>query len=568
MAPTAHALTFSVGDIEGQFDSSLSAGISWSTTDADAKLIGTTNGGKSAASANDDGRLNFRRGKPFSTIVKGLHDLDLKYANSGVFLRGKYWYDYELKHGSRPHKEIDDSGRDTAARTSGAMLLDAFAYHNYSIDNLPGTVRLGRQVVSWGESTFIGNSINSINPIDVAAFRRPGAELKEGLLPVNMFFVSQAITDRLSTEVFYQLKWEPTVVDNCGTFFAPDTVAKGCNDNFTVGTADAVDALMPFAGFMNVRIEPEGLVVPRGKNNDARDDGQWGLALRWLGDAVEYGAYAMNYHSRLPYLSMTTPTEAAIAYAAGLPGGFGGVLGQTSLLGNSQYFMDYPEDIRLYGVSFATNLPTGTAWSGEISYRPNMPLAINTIDATNAAVISVIDGAISGGFAGALATADQDVRGYKRKDVTQAQTTLVHFLDRVMGAERLTLIGEFAVTRLGGLESRRDVRYGRITEVGPYDGESKGGFYTASSWGYRARAALTYSDVFAGVNLTPNVSWAHDVHGYGPVFNQGARAISLGLDAEYRGNYTASLSYTNFFGGKYNNQTDRDFLALSVGVNF
>ncbi len=32
--------------------------------------------------------------------------------------------------------------------------------------------------------------------------------------------------------------------------------------------------------------------------------------------------------------------------------------------------------------------------------------------------------------------------------------------------------------------------------------------------------------------------------------------------------YTASLSYTDFFGGDYNVLEDRDFVALSFGVNF
>ena len=46
------------------------------------------------------------------------------------------------------------------------------------------------------------------------------------------------------------------------------------------------------------------------------------------------------------------------------------------------------------------------------------------------------------------------------------------------------------------------------------------------------------------------------------------KAASVGLDADYLNTYTASLSYTNFFDGKYNTQGDRDFLALSFGVNF
>lgn len=70
--------------------------------------------------------------------------------------------------------------------------------------------------------------------------------------------------------------------------------------------------------------------------------------------------------------------------------------------------------------------------------------------------------------------------------------------------------------------------------------------------------------------MRPNLAWSHDVHGYAPEpgFNQGARAISVGVDGTYLNTYNMSLSYTNFFGGKYNVNTDRDFLALSLGVSF
>ncbi len=55
---------------------------------------------------------------------------------------------------------------------------------SFDIGDMPLDVRVGRQVVNWGEATFI-QGINVLNPIDVSAFRRPGAEIKEGLLPVS-----------------------------------------------------------------------------------------------------------------------------------------------------------------------------------------------------------------------------------------------------------------------------------------------------------------------------------------------------------------------------------------------
>ncbi|QXH50753.1 DUF1302 domain-containing protein [Pseudomonas fakonensis] len=604
LASPAFAVSFNIGEIEGQFDSSLSIGASWSTANPNQNLIGANNGGKGLSQTSDDGHLNFKKGETFSKIFKGIHDLELKYGDTGVFVRGKYWYDFELKDENREFKDISDSNRKEGAKSSGGEILDAFVYHNYSIGDMPGSVRFGKQVVSWGESTFIGGGINSINPIDVSAFRRPGSEVKEGLIPVNMFYVSQSLTDNLSAEAFYQLEWDQTVVDNCGTFFSqPDIIADGCTDNLRVLSSSRTLNALPAAarGVLaanNVNYNEEGVLVRRGADRDARDSGQFGVAFRYMFEPLdtEFGAYFMNYHSRAPIFSATGASQAAFTRANALPAALAG-LRPLIIAGNSQYFVEYPEDIRLYGLSFSTTLPTGTAWSGELSYRPNAPVQLNSTDILFAGVTPLT------GFGNASVlqgTAGQDLHGYRRKEITQFQTTFTHFFDQVMGASRLTVVGEVGVTHVGGLESTSKARYGRDPVYGP--GElpngmcqtlnattlagsglnssranvsrncNSDGFTTSTSWGYRARAIWEYPDVFAGVNLKPSVAWSHDVDGYSPGpggnFEEGRKAVSLGLDAEYQNTYTASLSYTNFFDGKYTTVDDRDFVALSFGVNF
>ena len=597
LAGPAFGVSFNIGEIEGSFDSSLSVGASWSTAKPNRDLIGANNGGKGLSQTSDDGHLNFKRGETFSKIFKGIHDLELKYGDTGVFVRGKYWYDFELKDESRPFKDISDNNRKEGAKSSGGQILDAFVYHNYSIADAPGSVRFGKQVVSWGESTFIGGGINSINPIDVSAFRRPGAEIKEGLIPVNMFYVSQSLTDNLSAEAFYQLEWDQTVTDNCGTFFSqPDVISDGCSNNLRVlnkrSTIPA--AALPTLGALGVDVNSEGVLVRRGPDRDARDSGQFGVAMRYNFEPLdtEFGAYFMNYHSRAPIFSAQGAPSAAYTR----PLGPLGALRPLIVAGSSNYFVEYPEDIRLYGLSFSTTLPTGTAWSGELSYRPNAPVQLSTTDILFAGVTPIP------GFGNASVlkgTPGQDLHGYNRKEVTQFQTTFTHFFDQVMGASRLTTVGEIGVTHVGGLESKSQARYGRDPVFGP--GTLPGGFCnalnnstangaglpnaaglntncnndgytTATSWGYRARAIWEYPDVFAGVNLTPNVAWSHDVKGYSPGpggnFEEGRKAVSLGLDAEYQNTYTASLAYTNFFGGKFSTVDDRDFVALSFGANF
>ncbi len=538
---TASAVTFQLGEIEGQFDSNLAVGASWALRNPDPDLLHDP--------ASDDGRRNFKKGETFSKVFKGIHDLELKYGESGLFLRGKYWYDFELKDESRLFKDIDDHNRKEAAQSSGAEMLDAFLYHNYLIGDLPGTARVGKQVVSWGESTFIQGGINTINPVDAAAFRRPGAEVKEGLIPVNMLYLSQGLTEEVSVESFYQLEWDQTVIDNCGTFFAPvDVVADGC------------------AGLDT----PLGFTIPRAGDRDARDGGQWGAALRWYAAELdsEFAAYFINYHSRQPYFSTQGATT-------------------TGDLSTSKYFIEYPEDIRLYGLSFSTMLPSGTSLAGEISYRPNMPVQLSPLDLV--AVSSGVSALTPLLSSGAIAFSNgMDINGYRRKDVTQAQVTATHFFDQVMGADRLTLVGEVGVTHVGGLEGKGDLRYGRSTAYGQgalYPDNSlcttlsnsatpnnctDDGFVTSTSWGYRMRAIWEYSNLIPGVELRPNLAWSQDINGYSPEpgFNEGAKAISLGVDASYLNIYNASLSYTDFFGGDYNTSIDRDFVALSFGVSF
>ena len=550
----ANAVAFNIGEVEAQLDSQLSVGVSMSTQGADKRFVSMSNGGEAAARTSDDGRLNYEAGDVFSKIFRGVHDLELRYGDSGAFFRGKYWYDFETKDGSQRFYDIDDSGRSPLTKAAGVALLDAFVYHNYFIGNNPGNVRLGRQVVSWGESTFIQNSINSINPIDVAALRRPGAEVKEGLLPVEMLYLSQGLTENLSMEAFYQLKWAPFALDNCGTFFGADTLATGCVDRLVVGGVDlpqgdsglVVDS--PYAPF-----GASSYIVRARKDKEARDDGQFGVAFRYFAPELndsEFGFYFMNYHSRAPYYSNVA---GRLAGPAGLvssgnlpntiyqiPGMIDTVTGINGVEGPAGYFFEYPEDIRLYGVSFQTMAGSASV-SGGLSYRPNMPMQINTGDMSRTALVTAgvpVPGvgviAVPGsdnthrGLAGTLEPGDY-IPGYQRKEFYQAQVTVVNFIDRVMGASRLALVGEAGVNYIGGLG---DVKFGRDSLFGqsPYvdgDGATSGagscasnqgtaapdrspnaaswcesdGFYTDWSWGYRVRASLEYSNVFAGINL-------------------------------------------------------------------
>ena len=45
IASPAYAVTFNIGEVEGQLDSALSIGANWAMDDPDMDLVGTNNGG-------------------------------------------------------------------------------------------------------------------------------------------------------------------------------------------------------------------------------------------------------------------------------------------------------------------------------------------------------------------------------------------------------------------------------------------------------------------------------------------------------------------------------------------
>ncbi|MGX1201831.1 DUF1302 domain-containing protein [Marinobacter sp. MBR-105] len=590
----AAAYSFYMGDVEAQFNTTLSAGIGWRVQDADKRLIAQGNLGPEyapvqfggdpefsniGASTNnyDDGNLNFEKGDTYSKVVKGNSELFLDYSVDSQFLtrvggllRGRYWYDFELKDENRAvdpvgqRRQLSADGQDNA---SGGEILDAYVFSDWYFGNVPVSARYGKQVVSWGESTFIQGGINTINPIDVPAFRAPGAELKDALLPVEMFYISAGVTENVTVEAFVQTDWEKVRIDDCGTFFSTnDFVADGCGPVLLAGQLSDSQAY------------EQGFIAPRLGDREADSKDQFGVALRWYVPALndsELGFYYIKYNSRLPYISGVTSNQAA-----------GGRF--------PSYFIEYPEGIDLYGISINTTTPGGWSLGAEYSYRDKLPIQWNAFELIYGGLqrdTSLLYQREAERLQAEFGTTDNgEVSGYDRYGVSQAQMTLIKFFDQVMGASRLSFITEFGATYVHDLPGKDEARYGRS---GPFgigvlpngqceSGESANintnyctndGFVTDFSWGYRARFVWDYPNVVAGINLSPQIAWSHDVKGYAPqpggAFNEGNKSIGLSLTGVYQNKITGNIGYTNFFGGKpYNELTDRDFVSASVSYSF
>lgn len=583
--PAQATQEFKLGNYDLSVNSTISAGISMRMEDQDPALFSANNvnsdgvRGRGLSNTGDDGNLNFNKGDVFSTVIKGVHDFNLTRDNHGFFARVKWFYDHTLNndsvfHGHEPtsnqrNRKLNDNGFHPFARFDGIDLLDAFYYLNTSVADKPLNLRVGRQVVSWGESLFIPSPISGLNTIDVSAFRRPGAELKEGFTPSEMLYFNLGATENTSVEAFYQLKWRKTVPDGCGTFFSTSDVgADGCNRLAFIG-AGVPDSVQLSPGFA-ANVGGGVAVGPINRSQDRQPDngGQYGVALRTYVPAVttEFGLYALNYHSRLPFFGFKGSNVTFPASGGALPFALGGTDGS--------YFIDYPEDITVLGASFSTNLG---AWSvgGELTHTLDLPIAYNANDLLAAGLTAGFPSPTPNPLAAkarALRPGER-LEGFERFDVTQVQVAGIRTFDQVLNAQQVVFAGEVGMVFVDGLpDVAPGQRFGRATVFGGGANDTKG-YVTDFSWGYRLRTAATYRDVIGSVDLIPGIAWSHDVEGYSPepgqVFNEGRRSLGLSLGFEFNPNTRASIAYTRFANSAaFDPLRDRDFLSGTVSYSF
>jgi hypothetical protein len=604
------------GELRGSFDTTISLGALWRMEDRDPALISIVNGGTSRDPNADDGNLNYDRGDLVSSAVKVTHDLEFDYRNFGGFLRASYFYDDAIWN----KDALSRAARDEAGRD--AEILDAFVRGRFEVGGRDLNLRAGRQVVSWGESTFIQNGINVLNPINVTRLRIPGSELREGLMPVGMLWGSHELTDNVAIEGVWIAEWDNTRLEPVGTFFSTnDFVATGGSNAYT-GYGRRNDANGPAGVFP---LSPTArLIAPRSADREPDSGDEFGFALRTFApdlNFTEFGFYFLNYHSRTPFVSGYRggiTTDATI-----IPGcrvfdvpTFGqafqqtgdavsatnvacqaarGLAARSGASPQGSYFVEYPEDIQLLGVSFNTAGPADSALQGEYSYRRNQPVQLPSAEILNAA-LGLANQVTSTNPNQAFAVPyGEEIQGYRRVGMHQLQLTGTKAVPQFLGADQLVLVGELGYTRL---ELPSDLEFAapgcHLPQPGSSAAASFGStdascFATKDSWGYRLLGRLEYPNALGAATLLPRLGFSHDVSGRGPSFNAGAKALTLGLGVNYLQRWQADIAYTAFFGGReisgtdpapnpagqprsYASSThplsDRDFLQISVSYSF
>lgn len=611
----------------------VTVGMSSRLENADSSLVSIGNGGIAASNTVDDGNLNFKKGDIYSGVVKAVGEIDISKDGKGAFVRAKAYSDLALKNKNAPHgasntgyipnTDLTDDGFPDGTRFEDIQLLDAYAYAETDIAGKPVLFKLGKQVVTWGEGLFIQGGVNQYANLDSVALRRPGSKLKEVFLPIPQFYANLQATDDLSLEAFAQLNHEKVVIDGCGTLFSPadllncGTVGTGINPgalalggtglyaNFSgysdreamfgggpgrVEMADGTD-VGPLSTVLGVGASTINFRMDEVAERRAPDKGQFGLAMRYFAENIdtELGFYAVNYHQRIPNLSLINkPTSDTNSVFSGQ--GLGSVFGIPGL----SYLFDWGgQDIQVLGVSAATEVG---GWSvfGEVSSTKDYPAPYNTPDlvkgaATGTGPLGRYQAQAANGAQGSVI-----LQGFKPLDKVQAQVSTVKLFPRILGASTVALIGEIGMQLWSGIGDPltgerfgRNPAFGAATHATYNNGNcdlgvnasanldprycAADGFATKTAAAYRLLTVLMYPNLVSGVNVSPRAFLAHDFHGTSAdgFLIEDRINIGLGLKAEIQsGKYFADLSYSGFMNRSfYDPLKDKDSVSLVLGAN-
>ncbi|HVT33937.1 MAG TPA: DUF1302 family protein [Nevskiaceae bacterium] len=633
----AYALDFQYGDdLSFTLNNHLSAGVQLRTQDRDYALIGKENvpgqehlcdadncislnrdpapnqrlvasQGAYSGVNGDNGDLNYDKYDITAATFKLDSDLTAKWGEHWLArFRAIGYYDpvnanfnehhFDTRFQPEYTKRPDDVAR---AFAKGVKLYDAYGQYSFDWNGNSAAVSVGNQLVRWGESTLVAlNSLSEINPPNSAIFHMPGYEINEVFQPVPVALFSTDVVKNVSAEVLYQFGWKPVIADPAGSFMADEDVLGHSHAPLYITLGQFGEDpnrqlhFAPTLGYVAGGTVTSYLGDPR----EPQNGGQYGLRLNyfadWLNGGTETSFYYLNYHSRLPYLSAIATDDSCARDASNTAvalvdcRGFNGSINPTGLgldplpVQSLKVFLDYPENIHMFGFSFNTNIGEYSL-AGEFAYRPNVPLQVQITDVVFAGLqpafpaneltapvigspITSLPGlplnaqdialllesdfpSVQQASPSFLADyrhlgrihAHQLIEGWQRMHVGQFDFTAIKATStNPLGADQIIFIGEVGGTYIFNMPSLSQLQF---EGGGPYrtsyspgadgtgtpDGQPDArhlnphqqthGFADAFSWGIRSITRFEYNDVVFGWSFKPQIVFAWDISGIAPL---------------------------------------------------
>jgi hypothetical protein len=374
-------------------------------TSLNAKLVKAP--GAYGAANKDQGDLDYGQGSLITALSKLTSEVSLGW-NDFVFKVGVIGFFDPRNYSFTEHNPDDTYQPATTQRTDKVansvaktwILKDLLVSGKFNVFDHDFSASVGYQHIRWGESTLIAlNSLSEINAPDLRVLYQPGTFISDIFRPTPAIQISTPIVENVSADFIYLLGWDGVALPGGGTLFSPFNGLYKNSALLSLGQYHVDPNGVQRLGNAGSDISDTSLTAPFLQNyGRPRSQGQFGTKLTWyapdLNGGTEFGFYFLNYHSRLPIASAiaanhtciqdsTTDAVQAIVDCQGLktvPTGL-----EPTPIDTAKIFLDYPEDIHMLGMSFNTNAGKFSL-SGELSYRPNLPVAIAQSDVVFAAL--------------------------------------------------------------------------------------------------------------------------------------------------------------------------------------
>jgi hypothetical protein len=575
-----------LGDLQGQWNTNVTGGISIRTKDPSCSLTGDPDAYGCGAGANtaqwangDDGDLNYRKYQPTSAYLSVTSELLLTMPSEGYkfMIRGTGMYDFAAADTDRT--QLSPGAYDQLVRQG--QLLDLWAQKDFSISDQSAHVRVGNQVINWGESYFASGGINATNGLDIQKLLIPGTQLKQALLPAPMVSFASTLPAGFSTEAYYQWQWVGNRYPPVGGFWsASDVFGRGSQpaslngSNLNVsgldagtiaggngvsnGTLNAVNSNLVNGAYTGLATNPIGVPYV---NNLPSSRPQYGVKIGYHPQAIDatFGFYYENYTDKTPVLSY---------------------------LSNGSAEWNYLPNRQLFGVSTNFSL-ADWAIGSELSYRPHDAVALSGCYGAG--------GPPDANTNAASGTCNAYTDAKKVQFDINAQLNLTKstypFL-KYIGADMAVLTAEFTAIDYPGISA--DSKFYSVINGKPvYQLTDAGygawltnsqalGYQIATGQGSAVSTGLTIDfnwtydgTVIPGWQVTPGVTFSDSLSGYTPTFSanyeRGAKSVNLYvLFNQNPAVWQAGMNFTMYFGGNAVTQpyADRDFVGLFVTRNW
>lgn len=459
-----------------------------------------------------------KKGDRFSNVYSAIIDLDIDWKNMGLVLSGAYQYDTEIMDGDSVYplstSLLGGPGVGLPANWTRAAedhagntfdLLDAYLYGTFELGDNPIEVRLGKQVINWGEGLFFLDGVSAQTPVNINKLTTPGTELKQAFVGTNALYGQIGIGNEGSLSAYYQTEWQRSEMPIAGTQYGVDPLYRG-NSEPILGSGGLLGFPQDVA-YADYEKKPD-------------DAGQWGISYRdVIADNFEFGLYYSRYHEKLAFFESTTDLIAVTATA-------GAACSFTSLF-CARHF--WPEDIDMFGVSLATTIGD-IAVAGELAFRPDRPL-VNLNRGIGA----------FGAFPASQGVSEHDTLNF-------SVNALWIGGGGILGLDSQQVLAQFGVDHISGdtqtVTVHQSVTRNKSNRLAPSTQTADN-----TSYGVAGEWTGTWFSVFPATDLSLKVFIQHDIEGFSHFygnFAEGRTQLSTTLKANVGNEWEASIGYTRF----------------------